>query len=601
MNKNILIHRLNTGDLRFVDGKQKEDNNLFLVCYNYFTKYNHILKFHKLLLQLPFDEDFINRILYSKGDKILIELNDDNEIVNANKIKLNDFKIKIKRIFSEQLKIEVQVFGPDRTEIQTLRHFIIDIQNDKNPTNIIYNKYVLYNLSDDYMGYQITNLAEAKKSETDENQNKINANVPKYDWENVNLIYYGAFTWLTGFINYPRNDYFFEDGFWNPPEVSELIYPKIQNVYKTLEEIPKEFNSIRTLNKQMIELIGFVKYLSKSNENILISGETGTGKELFAQSIHKASLLEPIVPVNCAMIPKELAESILFGHKRGSFSGAHNDQIGLLKLADNGTLYLDEIGEIGIEVQAKLLRAIETKKFLVLGDNKETESNFRLICATNKNIMNDSLFREDLFSRIAGQTIDVIPLRERGENDIILLSRYFLSYILYDNKIDRNKFYFDSDALNMICNHDWPLNVRQLKNFISKVFYAVDYRIQTKKKNYEKNGSVIIYIDDIMEILQKEKTNINKFSARNDNINSGEKMDSIIENNKLFKVDINSVGNLNDFLKKIEKAYLEAAMKENPDQKAIAKLFGYTNQSKVSTRMTSLGLNYKIGKKSGRV
>lgn len=94
------------------------------------------------------------------------------------------------------------------------------------------------------------------------------------------------------------------------------------------------------------------------------------------------------------MIPKELAESILFGHKRGSFSGAHNDQIGLLKLADNGTLYLDEIGEIGIEVQAKLLRAIETKKFLVLGDNKETESNFRLICATNKNIMNDSLFKK---------------------------------------------------------------------------------------------------------------------------------------------------------------------------------------------------------------
>ena len=199
---------------------------------------------------------------------------------------------------------------------------------------------------------------------------------------------------------------------------------------------------------------------------VLILGETGTGKELFAHSLHASSsrAQSPLVSINCAAIPKELFESELFGYAEGAFSGAHKDgKVGLVELADGGTLFLDEIGDLSQDAQSKLLRFLENKTFCRVGSVTSRKVDFRLVCATNKDLLEmvvNGRFREDLFYRISPLQIQVPPLSHRKE-DIPLLMGHFLK------RLDRDDLTFSPATMRVMTSYSWPGNIRALRNVIT--------------------------------------------------------------------------------------------------------------------------------------
>jgi len=206
------------------------------------------------------------------------------------------------------------------------------------------------------------------------------------------------------------------------------------------------------------------KLVAPTNVNVLISGETGTGKDLFANAIHKNSKREgrPFIIINCAAEPDSLFESELFGHEKGAFTGAYAARVGKLKFADRGTLFLDEIGDMPLSMQSKILRAIDQKNFTPLGQNNPTSSDFRLICATNKNLTDyvaNGSFREDLYYRINGIDIELPPLRSR-KDDIPLFVEHFTKLACENNQLKE----FLPEALIALQQYFWPGNIRQLKN-----------------------------------------------------------------------------------------------------------------------------------------
>ena len=210
-----------------------------------------------------------------------------------------------------------------------------------------------------------------------------------------------------------------------------------------------------------------VKLVGPSRATVLLTGETGTGKELFAQSIHQNSdrARSPFIAVHCAALPANLLESELFGHEKGAFTGASERRIGRFESANNGTLFLDEIGEIDASTQVKLLRFLESKTIERLGSSKTLELNVRLVCATNRNLLkmvNSGDFREDLYYRLNVITIELPPLRERGD-DLSLLLNYFLDEYSAENGFECPKF--TKEAQEILQNYDWPGNVRELRNF----------------------------------------------------------------------------------------------------------------------------------------
>ena len=210
-----------------------------------------------------------------------------------------------------------------------------------------------------------------------------------------------------------------------------------------------------------------VKLVGPSRATVLLTGETGTGKELFAQSIHQNSdrARSPFIAVHCAALPANLLESELFGHEKGAFTGASERRIGRFESANNGTLFLDEIGEIDASTQVKLLRFLESKTIERLGSSKTLELNVRLVCATNRNLLkmvNSGDFREDLYYRLNVITIELPPLRERGD-DLSLLLNYFLDEYSAENGFECPKF--TKEAQEILENYDWPGNVRELRNF----------------------------------------------------------------------------------------------------------------------------------------
>ncbi len=201
---------------------------------------------------------------------------------------------------------------------------------------------------------------------------------------------------------------------------------------------------------------------------VLIMGETGTGKELAARQIHDMSLRShnPFVVINGSTLQDTMVESELFGYKRGAFTGADTDKPGLLEVAHQGTLFLDEVGEVTLNAQAKLLRAIETGTFRRLGDTKEIKVDVRFILATNRRLSSDvnkGGFRKDLFYRISAITLDLPPLRDRKE-DIPLLMDYFLNKFAGQKKSK----WFSPKAIEWLGMHDWPGNVRELANTIER-------------------------------------------------------------------------------------------------------------------------------------
>jgi two-component system response regulator GlrR len=253
-------------------------------------------------------------------------------------------------------------------------------------------------------------------------------------------------------------------------EKQKLTY-EIKRLKGLLEE-RHNFRNIVSRNEKMQNILGQVSHIAGTDSTIFIYGESGTGKELIAKAIHLASKRKdkPFVGINCAAIPETLLESELFGHERGAFTGAVRDSKGLFTQAHEGTIFLDEIGDMPLSIQAKLLRVLQEKQFYPVGSEKPVEVDARIIVATNKDLeaeMKAGRFREDLYYRIHVIPIHLPPLRDRKE-DIPLLVEHFLK--TFSQEIRKEVKGITSAAMQKLMLYDWPGNVRELKNAIE---YAV--------------------------------------------------------------------------------------------------------------------------------
>jgi transcriptional regulator with PAS, ATPase and Fis domain len=223
-------------------------------------------------------------------------------------------------------------------------------------------------------------------------------------------------------------------------------------------------------SRKMVELFELIESVAASEANILIQGENGTGKELIANAIHTRSMRAdgPFIKINCAAIPKDLIESELFGYKKGSFTGAQTDKVGLLELAERGSLLLDEIGEMPAYLQTKLLRVLQEREYRPIGSDRLVRVDFRLICATNVDLevaLKAGRLREDLFFRINTISLRVPPLRERSE-DVGLLAEHFRA--AFAERYQRPVRAIAPDATHQLLRHRWPGNVRELENAIER-------------------------------------------------------------------------------------------------------------------------------------
>jgi len=253
-----------------------------------------------------------------------------------------------------------------------------------------------------------------------------------------------------------------------------------------------EYFNIIGASRQMQQIYETIESVAKSDANVLIVGESGTGKELIANAIHYNSLRvkKPFIKVNCAALPKELIESELFGHTKGAFTGAHADKDGLIQHAAGGSLLLDEIAEMPVELQPKLLRVLQERSYRKIGSERTYAVDFRLITSTNRppaDAIRDGVLRDDLFYRISTITIHVPPLRERTE-DIQLLAEHFFK--MYARKYQRPITGISQAAYQRLFSHGWPGNVRELQNVLERaVLLAKTNKIEPVDLPFE-NGSV---------------------------------------------------------------------------------------------------------------
>ena len=246
---------------------------------------------------------------------------------------------------------------------------------------------------------------------------------------------------------------------------------------------PAAINAVNSLpgmvfsSRAMAEVTRDVERIKDSNSTILVTGESGTGKELIARAIHRLSRRSEseFIPFNCSAVPAELIESMLFGHRRGTFTGAMSDHAGLIRSAENGTLFLDEIGDLPLPLQPKLLRFLQEGEIHTLGESAPRKVNVRVIAATHKDLetlVSEKLFREDLYYRIATLTLKVPPLRERRE-DISALISHFVSH--YARKNERKISGITAEAIQILETYSWPGNVRELAAEMERlVLYAED-------------------------------------------------------------------------------------------------------------------------------
>ena len=230
------------------------------------------------------------------------------------------------------------------------------------------------------------------------------------------------------------------------------------------------FGQIVGNSPKMLHIYNVVKQVAKTRTNVLITGESGTGKELIARSIHDQSDRNdrPFIVINCGGIPETLMESELFGHKKGSFTGATNDKKGLFEIADTGTVFLDEIGELSLPIQVKLLRAVQERVFKAVGGNEDIKVDIRIISATNKNLEEEVIqgnFREDLFYRLNVIEIKMPPLRER-KGDLRSLAQHFLDK--YSKEMGKEVTKISSYALDLLSKYDFPGNIRELENLMER-------------------------------------------------------------------------------------------------------------------------------------
>ncbi|NPA12866.1 MAG: sigma-54-dependent Fis family transcriptional regulator [Aquificae bacterium] len=263
---------------------------------------------------------------------------------------------------------------------------------------------------------------------------------------------------------------FEEPSFWKIIDEAINKTRLLRENRKLKEKLEKreKIDFIITQNQDMKAILQWVEEVAKYNVDILIQGESGVGKELIAKAIQTLSPRKdkPFIPLNCASFQKDLLEAELFGYRRGAFTGATEDKKGIFEEADGGTIFLDEIGELPLDIQAKLLRTLQDGEIKRIGDNKPIKVDVRIIAATNKDLeklVEKGLFREDLYYRISKEVIKIPPLRERKE-DIPPLVMHFIQK--YNKRFNKNILGIKPDALKVLLEYNWPGNVRELSNVI---------------------------------------------------------------------------------------------------------------------------------------
>ncbi|MGQ9665237.1 MAG: sigma-54-dependent transcriptional regulator [bacterium] len=304
------------------------------------------------------------------------------------------------------------------------------------------------------------------------------------------------------------------DDFIEKPLETKRILTFIKNYLEKIE-FKRQRNQLRDTMLKEFKIIGestqikailaWIDRVAQTNNTVLILGETGTGKELVARNIHFKShrAAQPFIKINCAALPGELIESELFGYEKGAFTGAHMRKIGQFELAHSGTLFLDEVGDMSLPAQSKVLRAIEENEILRLGGIKPIKIDVRLITATNQNLkelVRDKKFRSDLYYRINVLTIEIPPLRKRRD-DILVLAEYFLRESCINNNLPIKVL--SEKAKHYLYNQQWPGNVRELKHLMEKLTVFVNNQT--------------IEMEDISKIIEKETAERIQFkTARGD-------------------------------------------------------------------------------------
>ncbi|RKY86648.1 sigma-54-dependent Fis family transcriptional regulator [candidate division KSB1 bacterium] len=307
--------------------------------------------------------------------------------------------------------------------------------------------------------------------------------------------------------------------FLEKPLNPDKLLLEVKNIFERIR-IENEIESLRKLADADFEMVGNSTAMKKLREEIVkaaptdgrvfIEGENGTGKELVARAIHRMSNRrnKPFVKINCAAIPKELIESELFGFEKGAFTGASFRKIGRIEEADTGTLFLDEVGDMSLDTQAKLLRVLEENELLRLGSNKPVKFDVRIISATNKNIMQEidrGNFREDLYFRLKVIPVYVPPLRER-KSDIPLLVNHFLRR--FCGKNNKRLKTFDDSALELMKCYSWPGNIRELKNIVERAVIMSEKNVISEEeiKDYllpQKDESKVFKFEDGLKVENK--------------------------------------------------------------------------------------------------
>lgn len=302
----------------------------------------------------------------------------------------------------------------------------------------------------------------------------------------------------------------------------ERILAKVSKTKKDrVKSGPTSFGIIGE-SEGMLNVFRTINKAKNTNATVLINGESGTGKELVARALHYegSASKAPFVPVNCGGIPDSLLESELFGYVRGAFTGATETRAGFFQTADGGTIFLDEISNTSLAMQAKLLRVLQEKEFYMVGSKKANKVNVRVIAATNVDLMQlvkKGLFREDLYYRLNIITIDLPPLRSR-DNDISLLLDFFLAK--YVRELGRSSMHFSTKALRALHSYGWPGNVRELQNLVHRLVIMTDdntidmpdlpenLRFSASRSHALTRSLVEVEREYILDVLAANKNNI---------------------------------------------------------------------------------------------
>jgi DNA-binding NtrC family response regulator len=285
------------------------------------------------------------------------------------------------------------------------------------------------------------------------------------------------------------------------------------------KEMNRDQKFIIGSSPQLMKVLNMVRKVAKTDANVLITGENGTGKELIAQEIHRLShrSKEVLVSVDIGSLSETLFESELFGHVKGAFTDARENRQGKFEIADKGSLFLDEIGNLSFHLQAKLLAAIENRQITRIGSNQNIPTDIRLICATNRNLekfVGDGLFREDLLYRINTIQIELPPLRTRGD-DIIILAEFFLKKYTY--KYGKPDIKINQQAHDKLLNYSWPGNIRELQHTIEKAVILSESNVLKAEDLYLRNAHMPESNFNVSTLEEMERRMIRQALEKNDN------------------------------------------------------------------------------------